>query len=227
MKAQPLYTSQSKNRKTGNIIQQFIGKSRDESKTTCQGCPLLMKKAEKAEGDKEQATCYSQWGSESWAHTSMIKARDKGKNYSLKHALDNRTRDSKYVRFGVIGDTSGINPETLARDEQTVRDAGLGVLNYTHFWKVRGREKTPKGAHLKGHAMASVDSWDDAKRAVNEGWRAFLHLPKIDKLQGKTEAGHSFTKCPAQRTNNKITCNDCGLCDGAKKAVDIIIVDDH
>ena len=227
MKALPLYVSKSKNRKTGNIIQQCIGKSRDESKKTCQGCPLLLKKAEKAKEDKGQAVCYSQWGSEGWAHTIMLKAKDKGKDYSLQTALDNRSRDSKYVRFGVIGDASGIDPKTLARDEQIVRDAGLGVLNYTHFWKVRGQEKTPKGAHLKGHAMASADTWEDAKQAVNEGWRVFLHLNKIEKLQGKTAEGYSFTKCPAQRTNNKITCNMCGLCDGIKKAVDIIIVNNH
>ena len=227
MKAVPLYVSKSKNRKTGNIIQQFIGKTRDESKATCDSCPLLVMKGDKAEGDKDQTSCYSQYGSEGWAHTIMIKAKERGKDYSLKNALANRSSDSKYVRFGVIGDASGINPKVIARDEKMVRDAGLGVLNYTHFWKIRSNEKTPKGAHLKGRAMASVDSWADAKRAVQEGWRAFLHVPKIDKLQGKTEDGHSFTKCPAQRTDNKITCNNCGLCDATKKAVDIILVDDH
>ena len=227
MRALPMYVSKSDNRKTGNIIQQFIGKSRDESRATCKGCPLLLKKAEKAEEDKGQVTCYSQWGSESWAHTIMLKAKKRGKDYSLRRALKNRSRDSKYVRFGVIGDSSGIDPKILARDEETVRAEGLGVINYTHFWKIRGAEKTPKGAHLKGHAMASADSWEEARLAVSEGWRVFLHLPKIETLQGKTEDGDSHTWCPAQRTNNRITCNKCGLCDATKKAVDIIIVDDH
>lgn len=227
MKAIPLYTSKSLNKKTGNIIQQFIGKSRDESKATCKGCPLLKIKRDKAEADKGQATCYSQNGTESWAHSHMIRTLERGKDYSLRHALDHRDKESRYVRFGVIGDASGIDPKKLTRDEQTVRDAGLGVLNYTHFWKIRGKEKTPKGAHLKGHAMASVDTWEDAKRAVREGWRAFLHVPKIKTLQGRTAEGYSFTKCPAQRTNNKVTCNKCGLCDGTKKAVDIIIINDH
>ena len=215
-----LYIPTSKNKKTGNIIQQFIGKTRNDSKASCKGCPLLNRQSEKPAKDKGQVTCYAQWGTEAWGHSQIIKAWARGKDYSLSNALKRRSKESRFVRFSTLGDSSALNKKTLLKDEKTIRKEGLGVLNYTHFWK-------SKGKHLKGRAMASCDSWQDAKKAATLGWRTFLHVPHLDRLQGKTEEGLSFTKCPAQRTDNKITCDKCGLCDATKKAVDIIVIEDH
>ena len=51
-------------------------------------------------------------------------------------------------------------------------------------------------------------------------------MKSIDKLQGKV-GGLSYTVCPAQREGSKVTCNDCGLCDATKRAVDVIVFIEH
>ena len=59
-----LYTSQSENRKTGNIPQQYIGTSREESRDSCRGCPLL------------ERVCYAQNGTVGhFGHPNMLKSK--------------------------------------------------------------------------------------------------------------------------------------------------------
>lgn len=208
MSATPYYTPTSSNRKTGNIPHQFIGQTRQESKGTCQGCALL------------ETICYAHKGTDAMAHASIIRAAQKGKDYSLARALAKRDAQARFVRFGTIGDPSGIDPEAYQTAEQACRDEGLGVLSYTHFWGSRG-------AHLKGHAMASCDSWDQAEQATSQGWRAAVHVPTLAQPQGQTASGTRYTLCPAQRTENRVQCNDCGLCDATRKAADIIVFLEH
>ena len=95
-----------------------------------------------------------------------------------------------------------------------------GLILYTHFF--RG-----KGAHLRGLAMASVDSFAEADEAVNAGWRAAVALPvrhadcktaraqKMPVWQGEqftTPEGKPILICP-QQTGKADDCNSCGLCD--------------
>lgn len=203
------YVARSCNQKTGDIPQQFVGATRDESRATCQGCPLL------------DTICYAQNGTEAYfGHRQIIKTAATGKDYSIEQALKKRNKRSKYVRFGAIGDPSAIEPETYTKHERMVRESGMGLLSYTHFWKSRGQ-------HLKGRAMASCDTWEEAEEATDQGWRAAVHVPALDKPQGKTASGKRYTLCPAQRTRNRIQCNDCGLCDATKQAAEIIVFLNH
>jgi len=204
-----LYVAQSGNRKTGDIPQQFIGATRQDSLESCGGCPLL------------EQVCFAQNGTEAWAHGQIIRALARGKDYSLAQALEYRDKDAAYVRFGAIGDPSALEPAQYFADEHACREAGLGVISYTHFWKSSGPRS--RGRHLKGHAMASCDTWQEAQTAVNRGWRATVHVKRLHALQGKTTQGARFTLCPAQRTHNRIQCNDCGLCDATKRAAEIIV----
>lgn len=207
MHIEALYTSKSNNVKTGNIPQQFIGANREDSKLSCKGCPLLEK------------VCYAQNGTEAYfGHNSVIRANNKGKDYSLQNALDNRAKSAKYFRLGAIGDPSAV--KDVIKVGEKIREEGLGVLSYTHFWNSRGE-------FLKGHAMASCDTWEEAEEATNRGWRATVHVDELKEKQGKTETGKRFTLCPAQRTENKIKCNDCGLCDAKLKAAEIIVFLNH
>ena len=202
-----LYTAKSNNVKTGNIPQQFIGETRELSKESCSGCPLLEK------------VCYAQNGTEAYfGHNSVIRANKKGKDYTLGNALKNRAKTAKYVRLGSIGDPSAV--EDILEVGQTIREEGLGVLSYTHFWDSRGK-------FLKGEAMASCDTWEEAEQATNDGWRATVHVEALEQKQGKTETGKRFTLCPAQRTDNRIKCNDCGLCDAKRDAAEIIVFLNH
>lgn len=202
-----LYTAKSDNVKTGNIPQQFVGETRELSKESCTGCPLLEK------------VCYAQNGTEAYfGHNSVIRTDKKGKDHSLKYALDHRAKSAKYFRLGAIGDPSAI--EDILVIGEKIREYGLGVLSYTHFWNNRGE-------FLKGEAMASCDTWEEAEDATNKRWRATIHVDELPVKQGKTEQGKRYTLCPAQRTDNRIKCNDCGLCDAKLDAAEIIVFLNH
>lgn len=205
-----LYIPQSKNQKTGNIIQQFIGGTREESLKSCDGCKLL-----------KDRSCYAQFGTEEWAHINIIKAQFR-KDYTLRNALKKRHKESKYVRFGSIGDPS-IIPATIYRSiTKTVREKGLGVLSYTHFWRNRG-------SHLKRLSMASCDSWKDIRTALKEGWRTTLVVSKdfIEKNGNKGKFGKwKWVLCPFQSHGTQ--CNKCGLCDASKEyLVPIVLFKKH
>lgn len=235
-----LYTPTSKNAKTGNIPQSYIGTTCDETNASCEGCPLRIKKvsedskrAGKSKVQRFGMGCYAWGGTAVWGLKNMQKAYARGKEYSIDTAIAKSIRSAKYLRQAVIGDPSAVNRDTYFSDEAKARNAGLGVLSYTHFWQTRG-------AWLKGFAMASCDTVADAEKAVSEGWRAAVHVPEMKdisgdnaRLQGKTASGASFTLCPNQRADkadargNTPQCNDCGLCDATKKAVDIVVFLDH
>lgn len=208
MPVQAYYTARSSNRKTGDIPQQFVGLTREESKASCAGCPLLA------------SQCYAQNGTELFAHSSVIRAADRGRNYSLTAALAGRRRDARYVRFGAIGDPSALGAAAYRQDEQMVRAAGLGVLSYTHFWQT-------KGWWLKGRAMASCDTWEEVELATSPGWRAAVHVPSLDAPVGKTASGKTYALCPAQKTNLRVQCNACGMCDATHKGPEVIVFLDH
>lgn len=219
----PLYSARSKNAKTGNIPQQTVGTTLDETRDSCHGCPLL------------DAGCYAHGGTVYWGLASLHKAFKRGKDYSLKAALAGRHKAAKWFRFGMIGDPS--RAVGVIADEETIRGEGLGVISYTHHWQT-------DGAYLKGHAMASCDNLDDTIKATNDGWRATVHLSdeEIEKIgkQGKLENGASFTMCPAQRKKEvridakgkrknfyPVQCNDCGLCDASRDVVNVILFEEE
>ena len=104
---QALYIGRSKNKKTGYIGGQFIGETREESKASCEGCPLLYH------------GCYAHGGTEAMAHTTIIREHNKGKDYSLNNALKNTHPLSRYFRMGRIGDPSAV--DNYIADDQKIR----------------------------------------------------------------------------------------------------------
>ena len=81
--------------------------------------------------------------------------------------------------------------------------------------------------------MASVESMDDADRAIDAGWRAAVVLPvkgqdsthnrvkDIPTWNGEdftTPKGRRIVVCPAQRPELRKDCNTCGLCDPTQHA---------
>ena len=211
-----LWTGTSTNGKTGNIPQGYVGATKEECLDSCEGCPMLKK-------------CYHHNGTPRMAHAAMQRAFIKSgpERYSLRSAIAKSVRTARYVRGAVGGD-----PNVFARDRvagwiQDIRRAGMkGLLLYTHFWD-------SKGSHLKGLAMASVESMDDADRAIDAGWRAAVVLPvkgqdsthnrvkDIPAWNGEdftTPKGRRVVVCPAQRPELRKDCNTCGLCDPTKHA---------
>lgn len=245
-----LISPNSSNRKTGNIPQIMIGRSKAEGLDSCKGCPMLSKKMG---GAGEKTNCYHWGGSSQMGHISMAKANDKDpdklrEDLSFQLSSPKVSRQAQYVRLAVGGDPSALGRERVEEITATVKGHGFnGALGYTHFY--RG-----KGSDLKGLVMASVESLEDADRAVDDGWRSAvvldalhpdLALARLRRKAGRfkgsplwtgqdftTPKGRRVTVCPSQtgatvkdaRGNQRpIDCNTCGMCDATQtKGGDII-----
>ena len=208
-----LWVPRSRNDKTGDIPQGYVGATKEETEKSCEGCPM-------------RKDCYYWSGMTQGAHASMRRAHAKdketgrGQRYSLKRALEDSRKMAQWVRGAVGGDPWIFSREEVEGWYNDARAAGLkGVLLYTHF-------AADKGAHLKGLAMASVHSLEEADERIREGWRVALtsdnlkvpgakrsRLNKLKEWSGETFTtpdGHKLTVCPAQ--HKAVDCNSCGLC---------------
>ena len=135
-----LWVGRSKNDKTGDIPQGYVGADREQTEKSCEGCPL------------RKGGCYH-WQGAIRAQSSMQRAHAKnpdGDRYSLSRAIAESRRTARYARGAVGGDPWVFDRETVEGWISDLNDQGLrGLLLYTHF-------AADKGAHLKGLAMASV-----------------------------------------------------------------------
>jgi len=194
-----MWTATSKNTKTGDIPTLWVGSTREESKDSCKGCPLL------------DNGCYAQGGTPAMGHSSMIRAADKGKTYTLRDALLNAKRSAKMARFGAIGDPGALPWSYLQKAIKAVKSVGLDVVGYTHHWRTKG--------HLAGVLMASCDTLDECDEAIASGFKPAVVLPWDHTGRFETPNGAKGIVCPAMAAEEKggtLTCNDCRLCDGSK-----------
>lgn len=195
-----MWTGTTKNTKTGDVPTLWVGSTREESKASCKGCPLL-----------DSGDCYAQFGTPSIGHGSMIRAARKGKRYTLKAALQTSKRSAKMARFGAIGDPAALPMQYLRKAIKAVRSVGLDPVGYTHHWRSK--------PELAGVFMASCDSLEDCDNAIAMGYRAAVVLPWDHKGKFTTPQGAKGIVCPAMAAEEKgksVTCNDCRLCDGSK-----------
>jgi hypothetical protein len=112
----------------------------------------------------------------------------------------------KMVRLGTYGDPAAV-PASVWR---ALVSQSSGRTGYTHQW----RNAALGGAQLealRALVMASADSPSERDSARASGWRTFT--VRLD-----TEAlGARESMCPASaEAGKKITCIDCGLCNGAE-----------
>jgi len=216
MKTKMLWVGRSKNPKTGDIPQGYVGQTIDLAKESCVGCPLM------------ETSCYHWKGSSQLGHNAMTRGHAKNpEKYTLENALNNSARSARYARGAVGGDPSVFSREEVQSFHDEVKDFDLrGLILYTHF--AQG-----KGSHLRGLAMASCDL-SNVDQLVNDGWRAaailpmkmegvkkFKDVPVYDGRDFTTAEGKKVVVCPAQ-THKGVNCNTCGLCDPTKDAADII-----
>jgi hypothetical protein len=101
------------------------------------------------------------------------------------------------VRQGTYG-----GPDIVPTAVWSAIDRGRGT-SYTHQW----RTADPGLAHF---AMASVETLADAAEAKAAGWRYY----RVD-LEGVGPQAGEIT-CPAK--SRRVTCADCGLCNGNRSA---------
>lgn len=203
-------TGESKNGKTGNLVQTYImadnGKSPVESArlwedvSVCGDC-----KHRRGTG----GSCYVNLGQ--GARSVMdgimrgIYPLDDG--YMLAAAVFNRK-----VRLGTYGDPAAVPAWVW----EGLLHTAAGHTGYTHQWA------SGKAEHVKRWCMASVDTLGETVRAQAAGWRTF-------RVKAPDTVG-AFARempCPASEEQGKrLTCEDCMACSGgdSKKASVTIVV---
>jgi len=225
------YTPRSRNVKTGDMPQAWMGKDREETAESCRasGCPLLHS-SKGGEGNKQAdlRDCYAWNGTPHFAFLKMLKKVDELKKaedtiglrkYTLEGALENRAFSSRYVRFTQIGDPSVIGEAQMQSIVATIAkhnkdfcgpNNGIKIIGFIHGWR--------QAPHWKPYLMASVDSLEEADEAIDAGWRPAVHLPEGEYGKSvKTPKGRSILLCPHSlqgEHKRKMTpdCNACGWC---------------
>lgn len=136
---------------------------------------------------------------------SVYKAYKRG-NYPK--VTDMSIFEGMKMRFGAYGDPSALPIDILVKIKAAVKNN----TSYTHQWK--------KGDNLlKQFSMASVDSIEEQKEAVSQGWRTFRVTDNLsDKLDNEIV-------CP--NTTRAIQCVDCGLCSGKSVGAKNILIEVH
>ena len=203
-------TGESKNGKTGNLVQTYImadnGLSPVESArnlddvSVCGDC-----KHRRGLG----GSCYVNLGQ---GARSVMDGVMRG---IYPEDLGGAIRASEYrkVRLGTYGDPAAV-PAYVWR---LLLESASGHTGYTHQWA------SGKADHVKQWCMASADTHKEMRLAKANGWRTFRVRGANDGL----EFGHEMI-CPASaEANKRLTCEDCMACSGgidSKKASVTIIV---
>lgn len=195
-----LTTEDSKNRKTGNMLQVFFllkdtdpnqaykaarGQEKSAAQTVCGGCPHLT-----------DGTCYVLF------HQAPLSTWRR-----YKRGGHDGKRFNKYipVRLGAAGNPNSA-PFKVSFDLVKNAPAHTG---YVHQWLTCDQE-------FKRITMASCDSKAEAKAAQKLGWRTF----RVAEV-GDTELLPNEIVCPATQLRAdgytpKTDCATCGLCSGTE-----------
>lgn len=204
-------TKESKNSKTGNMVQTYImadnGQSPVESAkdlsdaSVCGDC-----KHRRGMG----GSCYVNLGQ--GARSVMdgvmrgIYALDDG--YAAATACVNRK-----VRLGTYGDPAAVPAYVW----ENLLQLASGHTGYTHQWA------SGKADHVKQWCMASVDTPKETAIAKMDGWRTF----RVRSAGSGSEFSHEMI-CPAsEEAGKRLTCATCMACSGgidSKKASVTIVV---
>jgi len=184
-----MWTVSISNAKTGVIPTQYVGRTREETISSCRGCNLHPS----ADGG-----CYAWTGRAIRAANSVRRAADRGRPSTLLDALDRTPRSACAVRFGAIGDPARVKRETTLADLATARHHKLKVLGYTHHWLAE-----PCTGVLRNNFLASCETAEQAEQAIDRGWLVALAGP---------ESFAGMLTCPNFK-RPEIQCNRCKLCD--------------
>lgn len=209
------------NSKTGNVASLFIGRTTEESRATCEGCPLLADK-----------TCYAQFGTANLGAISLRKrlarkGREAG-GYSFANLASTLTPET-WLRDAQLGDSGRLDRVAIRAAHTVARRLGKGVIAYTHAW----REVAERGdADLW---CASTGSLNEADEALSAGFGRVTTVLPWDSYQNgrtfKTPNGTPGIICPNLYNEHvkgeKLTCAECGMCDPKRKGAAVIGFPDH
>ena len=204
----------SKNDKTGAIVQSFIIRSdidpvkalqTGDDQSVCGQCehrPINARETGKP-------PCYVQVAK---SVLSVYGAYLRGRYVKADLATIAKALEGKIVRIGTYGDGAAAPVQMW---NQITRYAA-GRRGYTHQWDIPGFD-VDAWAPL---VMASADTIDQAAKANLLGMRVFRVSQGVDVQPGEAV-------CPASaEAGRKSTCAKCTLCSGTSiKARDIVIAD--
>lgn len=191
-------TFESKNAKTGNMIQVWVMRKdihpldaiRNGSDfSVCGNCPH---RGVIIDGQLQQRSCY----------VAVEKAPSNiWKSYHRGNYVDYDVHVLKYfqnrkIRWGAYGDPCLI-PEQVVSFLSHMCDGHTG---YTHLWR------DPRFSWARKFFQASCDTWKDYLDASSAGWGTFRVVPK-----GETPS--TGVHCPAD-VNKSVHCEACRMCKG-------------
>lgn len=200
--------SGSENSKTGKMVQVYILSDDDEKPSDA-----LFKSGKSSSvcGDckhDQWGTCYVNIGQ---GGNAVYGAYKRGKYPVYDPEKHGEVFKDKLVRFGTYGDPAMVPMKVW----QPILDQCVGHTAYTHQWNKAWAKPYQK------FCMASVDTQSEYDQAKALGWRTFRVRPQseADAATNKRE-----TACPASEEQGKRKqCEDCLLCDGGNKTVDVTI----
>ena len=207
-------TKESKNSKTGNMVQTYImadnGLSPVDSArilddvSVCGDC-----KHRRGMG----GSCYVNLGQ---GARSVMDGVMRG-IYPEKVLAPRIAAKGRKVRLGTYGDPAAVPAIVWG---SLLADAA-GHTGYTHQWA------SGKADHVKQWCMASADTMDEFAAAKFAGWRTF----RVRDVNADGAEGLKYVNemaCPASEEQGKrLTCEDCMACSGgidSKKASVTIVV---
>jgi hypothetical protein len=193
-------TKDSKNSKTGNMVQTYILVDNGElpvanykslaDASICGDCPHRRGLG---------GACYVNVGQ---GPTIVAKGIARGIYPQNKYAASRECQGRK-VRLGTYGDPAAVPADVW----RLLLSGASGHTGYTHQW-VSG-----KAEHVKEWCMASADSEEDRGQAKASGWRTFRIRTENEPLMAGEFA------CPAAKEGGyRKLCVECTACDGGFKA---------
>lgn len=221
-----IVTSNSKNSKTGDMLQTWILrqdvaphhaiKTGDDA-SICGNCP------HRGEWDAE----LQKWVSKRTCYVRVFQAplsvwkRYQRNGYDMSHDRLSRIAElgaGRMVRLGSYGDPMAVPLEVW----HALTSRAAGWTGYTHQWDTIPEEAKVTRLAWQKLVMASADSHIDAMAAKLAGWRYFRVMPK-DAAPAEYEV-----RCPASKEAGvKSSCATCKLCMGttskARKSIAINI----
>ena len=210
--------TRSTNSKTGDMVQTYILKNNGERPTVNQQTGADFSIC----GDCKQrpfkgGACYVVTAQ----GPSMVYKSFLNGNYTDAGGLLEASKlcAGRMVRLGTYGDPAAV---PFLVWEKLIKNA-KGHTGYTHQWRsINSRQLKNQVNFLKNHCMASVDNQAEYLVAKNHGWRTFRVRLSTDPLNKKESI------CPASiEAGKKLTCADCGACDGGQKRRGDIAIINH
>jgi hypothetical protein len=203
-------TKESKNSKTGNMVQTYI--MADNGKSPVESAKILADESVCGDCKHRRGTggsCYVNLGQ---GPRSVMDGVMRGIYPHLLDAAHDACVDRK-VRLGTYGDPAAVPAYVW----DLLLENASGHTGYTHQWR-KG-----KADHVKQWCMASTDTAAETVVAKKLGWRTF----RVRSLGSGPEFSHEMI-CPASaEANKRLTCATCMACSGGtntKKASVTIVV---